>query len=123
MQDPRYGLGADDRESRRAARRAVDFRCELVAGNGAIESRCVDVSPYGMWVDTTEPVAIDDTVVVSFVPPKRKRELTLFARVRRIDPSGDVTSVGLEFESLEWFEQKTLADCLRGIPPRLPGRA
>ena len=63
-----------------------------------------------------------DPLSLPSVPPKRDRELNLFARVRRVAGRKDGSfGVGVEYDSLDWFEQKTLADCLRGIPPRFPG--
>jgi len=112
-------------ESRRAARRAVDLCCDVVVAgwDRPIASQCTDVSPFGMWLETSYPVKSGETLVVCFVPPKRERELTLFARVRRVDGRDDGSyGVGLEYDSLDWFEQKTLADCLRGLPPRFPGK-
>ena len=112
-------------ESRRAARRAVDLSCEVIASgwDRPIASHCADVSPFGMWLETSYPVKHGDTLVVCFVPPKRERELTLFAQVCRVDERDDGSyGVGVEYASLDWFEQKTLADCLRGIPPHFPGK-
>jgi PilZ domain len=116
-------LHRDETESCRVARRAVDFACELVAAHWdrPVRARCTDVSPYGMWLETSLPVSAGDTVVISFTPPKRQREMMLFGTVCRSERSSDGSGVGVEFASMEWFEQKTLADCLRGMPPRFPG--
>jgi hypothetical protein len=119
-------LNHEGPEARRAARRAVNLSCEVItsAWDRPILSRCTDVSPYGMWVETSSPVALGDTVVVCFTPPKRRRELTLFGRVCRVDHrEHGGYGVGLEYDCVEWFEQKTLADSLRGIPPRFPGKS
>jgi hypothetical protein len=116
----------DMSESRRAARRGVEVACELITPrwNQPLATRGMDLSPYGMWIETRAPAAIGDEVVVCFTPPRRERELTLFARVCRIGEHDDgERGVGVEFEALDWFEQKTLADGLRGIPPRFPGRS
>jgi hypothetical protein len=117
-------LNNEGPESRRAARRAVEMGCAVIASgwDRPIASQCTDMSPFGMWLETSYPVKAGDTVVVCFVPPKRDRELNLFARVRRVAGRKDGSfGVGVEYDSLDWFEQKTLADCLRGIPPRFPG--
>ncbi len=114
-------------ESRRAARRAVDFHCDLVAvrWDRPVCSRCTDLSPYGMWIETTLPLTEGDSVVVTFTPPQRERELTLFAKVRHVvrDIFGkrcQAFGIGLEFENVTVFEDKTLSDGLKGMPPRLP---
>lgn len=112
-------------ELRRAARRGVDVDCELMTSQQdlPIITRCTELSPYGMWLETPshqDGVAVDpgDEVVLCFVPPRRDRELLVFGRVKRTGKTG----MAIEFESLDCFEQKTLADCLRGIPPRFPGQ-
>jgi hypothetical protein len=114
-------------ESRRAARRAVDFPIELVASSWdrPVASRCTDLSPFGMWLETTLPLVEGDDVVVCFTPPQRQRPMTLFARVRHVvrDDLGvrsQAFGVGLEFENATVFEEKTLGDALVGMPPRLP---
>ena len=112
-------------ELRRAARRGVNVDCELMISQEdyPITTRCTELSPYGMWLETSVPrdaAAVDpgDEVVLCFVPPRRDRELLVFGRVKRTSDTG----MAIEFESLDCFEQKTLADCLRGIPPRFPGQ-
>ena len=114
-------------ESRRTARRAVDFSIDLVTSSWdrPVASRCVDLSPLGMWLETTLPVVEGDEVVVCFSPPHRQREMAIFARVRHVvrDDLGvraRAFGVGLEFENATVFEKKTLADALHGMPPRLP---
>ena len=119
-------------ELRRAARRGVDVDCELMTSrqDSPIATRCTELSPYGMWLDTgfnvgfnagfNAGVAVDpgDEVVLCFVPPRRDREVLVFGRVKRTGKTG----MAIEFESLDGVEQKTLADCLFGIPPRFPGQ-
>ena len=112
-------------ELRRAARRGVDVACELMIAQQdvPITSRCTELSPYGMWLETRLPpdgdvVEPGDEVVLCFVPPRRDRELLVFGRVKRTSGTG----LAIEFESLDCFEEKTLADCLVGIPPRFPGQ-
>ena len=105
-------------ELRRAARRGVDVDCELMTSqqDSPIATRCTELSPYGMWLETGATADAGDEVVLCFVPPRRDRELLVFGRVKRTSHSG----MAIEFESLDCFEQNSLADCLRGIPPRLP---
>ena len=78
----------DFSESRRSARRAVDFCCDLVttSWDRPVASECTDLSPFGMWLETTLPVVEGDQVVVGFTPPNRKQEMTLFAQVRHAEP-------------------------------------
>ncbi len=115
-------------ESRRAARRAVELDCELICNHWdrPIPSICTDLSPYGVWLETTMPLEHGERVVLSFTPPSRGKELTLFARVKRIERDDDdrvhgCSGVGLEFEGLSVWEQQILSGALRGLPPHLPG--
>jgi hypothetical protein len=114
-------------DQRRAARRAVHLRTEVVTSGGDRPSRavCTDLSPYGMWLETGAPLAEGDEVVVTFRPPRVDAELTFFARVMRVQRDATLraacsSGVGLEFQSLDFEEQALLARALRGIPPRFP---
>lgn len=115
-------------ESRRAARRAVDLSCEIIIcrWDRPVRSRGTDLSPYGMWIETTVPLAVGEQVVVELSPPGRERALPLFARVMRIERderdlvSGSI-GVGLEFVNVTIWEQRILTGALRGLPPHLPG--
>ena len=59
-------LNNEGPESRRAARRAVAMSCDVIASgwDRPIASQCTDVSPFGMWLETSYPVKAGDTVVV-----------------------------------------------------------
>src|SRR5687767_13098709 len=114
-------------DQRRAARRAVHLRTEIVTGRWDRASRavCTDLSPYGMWLETTVPLAEGDEVFVTFRPPRVDAELTFFARVKRVQRDGALRAacafgVGLEFQGLAFDEQALLSRALRGIPPRFP---
>ncbi len=115
-------------ESRRAARRAVELDCELICDHWdhPVTAICTDLSPYGVWLETTTPLKPGERVVISFTPPNRNKELTLFARVTRIerdneDLEQDSTGVGHEFQGLSLCEQHILSGAQRGLPPHLPG--
>lgn len=114
-------------EARRCARRAVDLACDLIIDrwDQPVQSHCVDLSPYGMLLETTFPVDDGEQVMLSFRPPASSKEVILFARVRHVrrDPAAiDVDGVGLEFENTTVWEQQKLAAALKGLPPPLPGQ-
>ena len=72
---------------RHSERREVDFLCEVVAGewNAPFQHRATDLSPTGVWLQTSFPLAVDDVVVLNLRPPgwRQERDLTVFARVAR----------------------------------------
>ncbi len=114
-------------ESRRAARRAVDIACDLISTHWdrPVPSRCSDLSPHGMWLETTVPLEVGERVVVCFRPP-RSGDMMVFARVNRVerddrDERSGSSGVGLELVGLSALEQTELALSLRGLPPVLPG--
>jgi len=113
-------------ESRRAARRAVNLSCELIASRSddPSPSRCADLSPFGMSVDTDHHLDDQELVVVSFHPPTSCRQLTLFAEVKRgiFDIDSGTFTAGLEFVGVTAIERQMLSGALRGLPPRLPAR-
>jgi len=119
--------GAVRFESRAAARRAVNLPCDLLVAewDRPIASRCTDLSPVGMYLETSFPVFEDKVVAVCFTPPGCRTELSLFGRVRHVscvddDSARDRFGVGLRFAAVTDDERRLLAEALRGLPPRLP---
>ncbi len=114
-------------ESRRAARRAVTLSCEVITSrwDRPVQSECSDLSPYGMWIETTFPLKEGDDIMLNFCPPRRDVELTLFAKVRHVDDrlvlERGASGVGLEFENVTVWEAQILRSALKGLPPHLPG--
>ena len=121
-------------ESRRAARRAVDIRCDLITDrwDRPVPSRCADLSPHGMWLETSMRLDVCERVVVCFrlpqaSPSAQPSELMLFARVKRVerddhDVAQGSSGVALEFVGTTAHELTALDASLRGIPPVFPGR-
>ncbi|MBI4705983.1 MAG: PilZ domain-containing protein [Deltaproteobacteria bacterium] len=118
--------------NRRAQRRAVDIPCELIARScdEPINHRASDMTPHGVWVDTSFPLDEGAQVVVSFRPPRATvpGEMTLFARVARsIRPrhTGGFrprAGMALEFVGVSVTDRKTLRAALRGLPAAPPKR-
>jgi hypothetical protein len=113
-------------EMRRALRRAVEVRCDVVSHywDRAVTHTATDVTPFGLWVDTLFPLHTGAEVVVSFTPPGGD-EVTVFGHVRRVvtgrlrkhrGPIG----MGIEFSDIGYDEMVRVARCLTGIPPRRP---
>ena len=90
-----------------------------------VQSHCLDLSPYGMLLETSYRLDDGEQVMLSFRPPHSVQEVTLFARVRHVrrDPAViEPDGVGLEFENTTAWEQQMLAAALRGLPPPFPGQ-
>lgn len=123
--------------SRRGIRRGVRLDCELVSPreDEPLRFAMTDLSPFGMWVQTADPVRAGEQVVVCFEPrdvdpiPERDLptwalgELMVFAEVarvatsrRRVNEPG--VGMGLEFLDLTGSEREALDRWLR--PRRAP---
>jgi hypothetical protein len=116
-----------DEEPRRALRRAVELRCELVSHYSDDPEVHVasDVSPYGMWIDTFMPLHPGAEVVLGFRPPRYEGpEMLVFATVTRVVTGrrrGDRGRRGMavEFNDMSAADRELMATCLLGIAPRL----
>ena len=116
--------------ARRALRRAVEIPCEIISSSvdQPLLHWATDLSPFGMWVETSFPMKAGEVVVVSFQPPVwwPAREITVFARITRVADSGPPPAagrgMGLELLDLTCHERRALQSWLRGRPPHLPRR-
>ncbi len=111
--------------ARRAERREVDVMCDVVARNWdePVPYRASDLSPRGMWLDSTFPLEVGEIAHVT-VRGTRPGEapLELFARVARctrtLRPLGEGRSgMGLEFLGVAADERTELRRRLRGLAP------
>ncbi len=120
---------------RRALRRAVELPCDLVSRylDEPLLYWATDLSPFGVWLDTSLPMQLGEQVVLSFQPPTgwRRGEITVFAEVVRLtsgrrrresDAPRRTTGMGLEFLDLGFDEERALRSWLFGRPPPLPKR-
>ncbi|MBM4360911.1 MAG: PilZ domain-containing protein [Deltaproteobacteria bacterium] len=125
MQSPRKSLFA----GRGFARRAVALPCELYTPrhDTPLVTLATNLSESGMYVETLEPLACGEDVVVSFWPHGEWAggPLTLFAQIARPVPGrrqGDRGSgVGLRFLDLSRAERCALTRWLRRRPRLTPG--
>ena len=113
---------------RRALRRSVALFCDVLAWDGGSRTRLrvTDLSPFGAWIETPQPLALGAALLLSIVPPGADPEhgaLVLPARVVQAhqgdapDGSGAV-GMGVAFDASpsEW---EILAAALHGLPPPL----
>ena len=117
------------RGSRRAIRRAVEIDCELCVGHAdePLHYRIVDLSPFGMWITTSEPLRSGQLVVACFRPELGWPELMIFAEVARVatarrplDHPG--IGMGLELMDLSRQQHKQLAEWLADKRMPVPRR-
>jgi hypothetical protein len=117
------------RARRSEMRRAFAMTCSVVRERDfrLIGGEALDVSPAGMLIRVKEPIAVGDSVIVSF----RATELDLWfdtdAIVTRLvrgrrpkDPAGQ--SIGVTFCSLDAVSRLILRAFLRRFPPPVPRR-
>ena len=116
-------------DARRANRKLVDLPCELVTNDWdePIGHSLLDASPFGAWVRSSFPGQVGDIVVCCFEPNgwDRRRELTLFAQVKRIlrpNQRSPRSGMALEFLDITLAEQMALQRCLNPFPSREPRR-
>lgn len=112
---------------RKTLRRAVSLRCELDSDvfDEPVPFVLSDLSPLGAFVDTSLPLEVGDSVVVTFTPPRSSGTWCLRARVARVGlgrraADRHPVGMGLEFLDLGPLERSELASCLAGLPPRVP---
>lgn len=114
-------------DARRAVRRAVGVRCDVVSHYGDVPEPHLasDVSPYGLWIDTAMPLHPGSEVVVGFRPPRYEGpEMLVFGTVTRVVTGrrrGDRGRLGMavEFRDLSDEDRSTIRESLVGIPPRV----
>jgi hypothetical protein len=89
-----------------------------------------DLSPLGVWLETSELLEPGDPVLVSFRPPRWASafDLTICGQVARISwgrrqTDGGRTGMALSFVDLTETELDDIAGCLRGLPSRVPLQA
>jgi Tfp pilus assembly protein PilZ len=109
--------------ARRCERREVNILCDLVARNWdePIPYRITDLSAHGMWIQTSFPLDVGETAVLSLVPPNRADEVQVFARVVRtvrvVERNGKrECGMGLELVGMDGVERRALRRSLRGLP-------
>jgi hypothetical protein len=106
--------------ARRGRRRSVDILCELVQRDAdcPMFHRMIDLSPYGVWLETSAPLAVGSHVALAFQLPGGE-EMIVFAEVTRVRESrGEVDNrgMGLEFIDLSSEERRQLIGALRSVP-------
>jgi hypothetical protein len=112
---------------RRAVRRAVTLEVEIYFPDRDEPFVCEasDLSPFGMWFETSELLEPGDPVLVSFRLPRWPAafDLTICGQVARVSwgrrqSDGGLTGMALSFVDLTETELDDMEACLRDLPPR-----
>jgi len=112
--------------ARRAVRRAVSLECAVISDwwDEPVPHLVTNLTPHGLWIETPFPLEIGDEMIVSFTPPRwrRDREIVTCGAVRRVDLRRREAGggMGIEFLDLGEGERSELTATLRGLPPPLP---
>ncbi len=108
--------------ARRGERREVDVMCDVVARNWdePLRYRATDMSPNGMWLQTSFPLDVGESMVVTFAAPNGAA-MQLFGRVVRSvrvhEKNGRRESgMGVELVGLSGGERRALRRGLKGLP-------
>jgi len=108
---------------RRAVRRDVTFRCEVVTREWdfPVAHDATDISSLGMRLPTPASLQVGDEIYVAFELPAESdtgpRRIEAFARVARVDL--EEALVGLEFVDLDRVDQAWLDDFACDLTPSL----
>jgi len=114
---------------RRAVRRAVRTRCQVVsdAGFELLGEQALDLSPRGMLVACDAPAALGEEVLISLLTPgpdpvwlDAEGEITRIVHGYRRGDAG--YCIGLHFKYLERSARSELLTRLAGYPPPIPQR-
>ncbi|MFW5876323.1 MAG: PilZ domain-containing protein [Myxococcota bacterium] len=114
---------------RGAVRRAVSLQCQVLADDWdePVPYDVRDLSPGGMFLDTTLPLEPGTEMLVSLRPERWPGQGPVVARavVRRVElrrrrAEGRAAGMGVAFVDLSDDDVENLDACLRGLPPPLP---
>jgi hypothetical protein len=110
--------------ARRTERREVDILCDVVARNWdePLRYRITDLSANGLWIHTSFPLDIGETMVVTFRTPQEDTSMQLFGRVVRsvrVRERDGRRECGMGVELVGSTEERqVLRRGLKGLPAR-----
>jgi hypothetical protein len=113
---------------RRAVRRAIGFRCQVVRERDfkLIADEGADISSDGLLVYCDDRVLTGDEVIVTFKLPFACVWLDAEATVARVvhnrRPTDKGRCLGIELHSLDESSRRAIRTTLQRLPPPLPAR-
>jgi type IV pilus assembly protein PilZ len=109
----------DDDERRSAERIAVSWNVDCVAEDTFLYASIANISAMGIFIRTTEPLAVGTPVDLSFAPPDHEpfRLRGQVAWVNRVRENGDNPNpgMGVRFMELSSESRERLVDVIHAI--------
>lgn len=85
-------------QQRRAPRVPIEVRVEYKRINAFISDFTRDISSGGLFIRTSEPLAVGTEAMFTLAIPRMERPVTLKGRVQRVIPSDDAAEMGMGIE-------------------------
>lgn len=100
-------------QQRRAPRVPIEVRVEYKRINAFIADFTRDISSGGLFIRTSEPLAVGTEAMFTLSIPRMERPVTLKGRVQRVIPSDDAAEMGMGIELL--FDDETERSALKRL--------
>lgn len=116
------------RTDRRTIRHAAQLDCHVVAERGfrRLGSKTLDVSPEGIRIESSAPVVLGESVVLSVRLPHGRSWVDAHGRVVRIEHGtrdGDTgRAIGIAFTAIDPVDHAMLVGATAKLPPPIPRR-
>ena len=98
-------------ERRRATRAPVTLRIHYATVDALFSEFTRNVNEGGLFVETEEPLALDETVVLQFTLPGSEAPVQARGRVVRVEASG----MGIEFDKLDGSARDAIDQLVRQL--------
>ena len=98
-------------ERRRSARAPVTVRINYATVDALFSEFTRNVNEGGVFVETDEPLELDEVVVVQFTLPGNDAPVQARGQVVRLEPNG----MGIEFEKLDGSSRDTIDVLVREL--------
>lgn len=85
-------------QQRRAPRVPIEVRVEYKRINAFISDFTRDISSGGLFIRTSEPLAVGTEAMFTLAIPRMERPVTLKGRVQRVIPADDASEMGMGIE-------------------------
>ena len=100
-------------QQRRAPRVPIEVRVEYKRINAFIADFTRDISSGGLFIRTSEPLAVGTEAMFTLSIPRMERPVTLKGRVQRVIPSDDAAEMGMGIELL--YDDETERSALKRV--------
>jgi len=100
-------------QQRRAPRVPIEVRVEYKRINAFISDFTRDISSGGLFIRTSEPLAVGTEAMFTLAIPRMERPVTLKGRVQRVIPSDDAAEMGMGIELI--FDDEAERSALKRV--------